>query len=209
MNNTSIQLQLINHSEDHNNMSYVIFQHNKAPGFTDTAVAWMVVRNLGIGDNHPFSFPGHLSVAASDAWGNYTPQLPAETGQMFQMVRTASGDQLIQKGNALNGSEIDMMNFLEQGSINAHCYRSGKKLYSYTGIPPKQRAAFQFDQTIFVAAFLGIEEGEIMDANLLSQLDATAFSLLGIASADIVITGGGAGSSAQPFKFTLDNVVHA
>jgi hypothetical protein len=209
MSNHSIQLQLVNRSNDHNNVSYIIFQHNKAPGFTDTALAWMVVSNLGIGDNHPFSFPCHLDVAASDSWGNYTPWIPAETGQMFQMVRTPSGDQLIQKGNALNGSEIDMMNSLEQGSINTHCYRSGKKLYSYIGLPPKQRAAFQFDQTIFMAAFLGIAEGEIMDANLLSQLDATAFSLLGIASADIVITGGGIGPSAEPFKFTLDHVVHA
>jgi hypothetical protein len=37
----------------------------------------------------------------------------------------------------------------------------------------------------------------------------TEISLEGIASADIVMTGGGSGSSAQPFVFSLQNVVTA
>jgi hypothetical protein len=34
-------------------------------------------------------------------------------------------------------------------------------------------------------------------------------SLLGIASADIVMTGGGPGSNAMPFAFSLQNVIYA
>ncbi len=37
----------------------------------------------------------------------------------------------------------------------------------------------------------------------------TEFSLLGIASADIVMTGGGSGLDARPFEFNIENVVVA
>ena len=33
--------------------------------------------------------------------------------------------------------------------------------------------------------------------------------LLGVQSADIVMTGGGVGPNATPFKFSLENVVYA
>ncbi|MDC0684919.1 hypothetical protein [Sorangium atrum] len=37
----------------------------------------------------------------------------------------------------------------------------------------------------------------------------TELSLLGIASADIVMAGGGAGVDSTPFVFTLENIVAA
>jgi hypothetical protein len=47
-----------------------------------------------------------------------------------------------------------------------------------------------------------------MDSAVVEQVN-TEFSLLGIASADIVMTGGGSGPDAQPFSFTFQNVVMA
>jgi len=53
-----------------------------------------------------------------------------------------------------------------------------------------------------------IEEGEWLDSARLSEIN-TEISLLGIVSADIVLTGGGPSSSWTPFHFSLENVVEA
>ena len=47
-----------------------------------------------------------------------------------------------------------------------------------------------------------------MTAGLISE-HATEVNLVGIASADIVLTGGGSGETAKPFVFALENVVYA
>jgi hypothetical protein len=45
-----------------------------------------------------------------------------------------------------------------------------------------------------------------MNSAVISDIN-TELSLLGVASADIVMTGGGAGTSAAPYQFRLANVV--
>ena len=44
-----------------------------------------------------------------------------------------------------------------------------------------------------------------MNSAIISNIN-TELSLLGIASADIVMTGGGPGPNSTPFQFTLENV---
>ena len=48
--------------------------------------------------------------------------------------------------------------------------------------------------------------GKLMNSAVISSIN-TELSLLGIASADIVMTGGGSTKTATPFRFTLENVV--
>lgn len=202
----SIKLNFINHSNDTNNSSVVIFQKNVATSFEELAVAWTVIQNCGSGENHPFSFPMSYTVSASDAWGNYTPQLDAINGQAFDMIKSTSGDHLeLSSKPATSPSEIEMSNDLQMGSINANCYKSGKLLATITGIAPGQKAVFEFKPTIWIGVVSQLEEGEVMNAAILSSIN-TEISLLGIASADIVMTGGGAGPSATPFVFTLENI---
>jgi len=47
-----------------------------------------------------------------------------------------------------------------------------------------------------------------MNSAVVSSIN-TELSLIGIASADIVMTGGGAGPAATPFEFAFENVVYA
>jgi hypothetical protein len=47
-----------------------------------------------------------------------------------------------------------------------------------------------------------------MDSAIISNID-TEISLLGLASADIIMTGGGPGQNSTPFEFQLANVVMA
>lgn len=123
-------------------------------------------------------------------------------GQAYQMVRAASGDVLEPyPPGASNPEEIDVRNGLTFGAINAYLYRSGRLLAAKTNIPPFLKASFAFEPTIFLGVVSQMEPGQTVSQTDLPAL--TEISLMGMQSADIVITGGG----AAPYKFTLENVV--
>ena len=203
-----IKLNLINHSNDANDAQVVIFQKNVAAGVDELPVAWKVIQNLGQGDHHPFIYPLLLTIAACDSWGNDSPQLAADNGQLFSMARTASGDTLSLQGQATSRSEIQCRNDLPQGAMSAGLYKSGNLLMQKTSIAPGQTAAFALRPTLFIGVVPQMEEGEVMDSAILSDIN-TELSLFGIASADIVMIGGGAGQNSAPLRFTLENVVMA
>lgn len=204
----NIQLNFINESNDANNSEIVVFQKNVATDFDELAVAWQVIRNCGQGDNHPFNYPDQIEVGASDSYGNYTPQMSAECGQEFVMSLTASGDALRYQGQASNQNELEVLNGLSTGAISASVYRDGKLLATKTGIAPNQKAVFQFKPTIWIGVSSQVVQGQVMNSAILSNIN-TELSLLGLASADIVMTGGGPGAQSQPFVFTLQNIVMA
>ncbi|HWA63876.1 MAG TPA: hypothetical protein VG939_21050 [Caulobacteraceae bacterium] len=203
-----IQLNFINQSNDQNNSDVVIFQKNVTTDFDEIAVAWQVIKNCGQGDNHPFVYPSASAVSCKDAWGNYTPKLAAEPGQLFAMVKTASGDELELQGSASSPVELQVANDLPQGAIDAGVYKSGRLIAQKAGVAPQQKAVFQFKPTLWIGVASEVDEGEILNAAIISQID-TELSLLGVASADIVMTGGGVGINSTPYKFSLQNVVMA
>jgi hypothetical protein len=185
----------------------VIFQRNAATSLGELAVAWLVIQNCGQGDNHPFVYPASFAVGASDSFGNYTPHLPASYGQLFAMTRTRSGDQLSFAGEA-NPQEVQVENRLPTGAIDAMIYKAGSVFARKTNIAPGQLAAFQFKPTLWIGVVSQVEQGQVMNEAIMSDID-TEFSLFGIASADIVMTGGGIGPDAKPFEFHLENVMMA
>lgn len=203
-----IKLNFINNSNDSNNSKIVIFQKNVAEDMADIAVAWKVIQHCGPGENHPFVFPVAAQASSGDSWGNYTPQLEASPGQLLTASQTSSGDVLSYSGPSTAASEVQIHNALPQGSIDANIYKSGRLLATRTSLPPEQTAAFQFKPTIWVGSISQIEEGEVMNAAILSRIN-TELSLLGIASADIVMSGGGGGANAEPLRFSLQNIVMA
>ena len=203
-----IQLNFINNSNDANNSKIVIFQKNVATNFDELSVAWKVIEYCGLGDNHPFTFPMEMMVAASDSYGNYTPKMIAENGQLFTMSLTASGDRLVASGAGTSATEVQVLNGLPRGAINANIYKDGKLLATKTSIAPQQKAVFQFKPTIWIGVASQVVQGQVMNSAIISSVN-TELSLLGIAKADIVMTGGGPGPSSTPFQFNLENVVMA
>lgn len=203
-----IKLNFVNHSNDSNNSDVVIFQKNVKEGYNELAVAWKVIHNCGQGDHHPFVYPQTMQVAAGDSWGNYTPKLDAEPGQAFAVQYTGSGDTLNMVGPGNYPTEVQVLNQLPVGAINAAIYKKGLLLALKTGIAPQQMAAFLFKPTIWIGAVSQLDQGEVMDSAIVQTIN-TEISLLGISSADIVMTGGGPGSNSQPFAFTLQNVIRA
>ncbi len=203
-----IKLNLINQSNDTNNSEYVIFQQNVAPNINEPAVAWLVVQNLSQGSVHPFTYSFQTEVAAEDSFGNFTPRLPSAPGDAFHMVKTASGDTLKANGQASSPKEIDISNDLAQGSINAMVYRDGNLVAQKTGVSPAEKAVFSFKPVFFIGVASQVQQGQVMSSAIVSTIN-TQISLLGVASADIVITGGGVGPNAKPFAFNLTNVTFA
>lgn len=201
----SIDLRLINQSADANNSSVVIFQKNVATTFDELAVAWQVIEHLGAGWIHPFKYDLELGVGAADAWGNYVPQQNSADGQLWTVLRDSSGDQLKPIGPANSSTEVQVLNGLDQGAVSACMFRSGKLLSVKTGVAPGQKAVFVFKPMIWLGVVSQIEEGDVLDSAIMSNVN-TQLNLTGIASADIIMSGGGPGKSSRPFNFTLQNV---
>ena len=82
------------------------------------------------------------------------------------------------------------------------------KSASKTSIAPGQKAVFHFKPTIWIGAISQVAQGEVMNSAIINDVE-TEISLLGIASADIVMTGGGSGAASTAFEFNLENVVMA
>lgn len=201
-----IKLNYIDLSNDPNNSEVVIFQKNVAANFDELAVAWKVIRNCGQGNNHPFTYPMNFTVGGSDSWGNFTPQLAATNGELYSMVLQPSGNELVYSGQGTSSKEVQVSNQLQMGAISANIYKNGNLLATKTAIAPGQKAVFQFKPTLFIGVASQIEEGVVLNSAIISSVN-TELSLLGIASADIVMTGGGPGEDATAFIFSLENVV--
>jgi hypothetical protein len=201
----TINLRLINESNDRNNSEIVIFKKHVATSFDELAVAWKVIQNLGTGNYHPFTYSFNMEVSASDSFGNFTPHLAASPGVLFSMNKDQSGDVLGIAGRSTSPEEVQVLNALDTGAINASIFRDGKLLAIKTGIAPQQKAVFKFKPTLFIGVASQVQEGEILDSAIISSVN-TELSLLGVSSADIVMSGGGPGASSTPFRFTLRNV---
>jgi hypothetical protein len=202
-----IKLNFINNSNDQNNSQIVIFQKNVNTTFDELAVAWQVIQNCGQGNNHPFVYPMTMQVSAADSYGNYTPQLDAENGQLFSVQNDGkTGDQLSLTKDSAGKNDVQVRNDLEKGAIDASIYKAGKLLAQKTSIPPNEKATFEFKPTIWIGAASQVVEGQFMNSAIISNVN-TELDLLGLASADIVLTGGGPGPSSTALTFTLTNKV--
>lgn len=199
------KLNFVNRTDDANNTSYVLFQRNIARDFIDIAVAWTVIENCGRGDNYSFTFPEAVEVAAADSDGNVSERLGAKRGESFSLVQSPAGLILEKNGAAPSPREIEIINELSRGGVTAYCYRDGKVVALRSDLAPGQKALFEFKPTVWIGAAKGITQGEVIHPDILGVFN-TEISLLELASADIVATGGGAGPDAQPIFFRLENI---
>jgi hypothetical protein len=201
------KLNFINKSTIITNANVVFFQKNIADDFNETTVAWKVISYCGRGDVHPFIFPIQMKVSSSDSWGNFTPMLSCNNGDLFEVVKEVSGDILRYIKSGGHSTEVGIINNLVKGAINASIYKDGKLLAVKRYIAPGQKAVFEFKPTLWIGVAPLIQEGEIMSSTIISNIN-TEISLLGVASADIVMTGGGQGHDSATVNFKLENAVY-
>src|SRR5258706_7384975 len=103
------------------------------------------------------------------------------------MWQVAAGDLWDGSGIGTNPAEVQVLNNLRSGAIDAHIFKAGQLLASKTSIAPGQTAAFQFESSIWIGVARQIVEGQVMSSAILSSLN-TEISLCGVKSADIVMT---------------------
>jgi hypothetical protein len=201
-----INLRFVNNSNEVDNQSIVVFQKNESTGDSEIPLAWLVIEGCGQNAYHPFVYPTTMQVSAGDSQGNFMPNLNAQPGQSFELVESDSGNVLQPNGDAGFPTEIDLCNNLSMGSIDAWVFKAKRKLARKTDVVPGDKASFKFLPKLWIGAVSQIVEGDVMDSAVVDQIN-TNFDLTGIASADIVMTGGGIGPTAKGNTFQLKNVV--
>ena len=202
----NIPLRFVNRSEDGHRTEVVLFQKNAAAGMDELAIAWKVIRYCGRDCWHPLVYTAEFEMSCSDSYGNYSPQLNARSGQCFTATPTASGRRVSRIAMAPSSNDIQVINELPRGAINVHLYNDGRLIACKTGVAPEQKAVFRFEPTLWIGVVSQVVQGKAMHSAVMSSVN-TEFSLSGIASADIVMTGGGGGADAHAYAFTLDKVI--
>jgi hypothetical protein len=202
------QLRFINRSHDGCNSEIVLFQKNVATNMDELAVAWKVIRRCGFECYHPFAYPMNFEVATSDGYGNYSPRIAVVNGQRLAVTPTFSGRRLGIQGTSTSPSEIQVFNELTRGAVIVNLFKGGRLLARATGVAPQQKAVFKYKPTLWIGAASEVVQGDALASAVMDSVN-TELSLLGIASADIVMTGGGPGPDSTPYVFTLKNVVKA
>lgn len=200
-----IELTFINQSGDTNNSSVVIFQKNAAAAEA-LPVAWTVIENCGKGWSHKFNYPIALYAGVEDSWGNVSDLHPAASGQKWKVVKDASGNQMALDSEPATGpGVVEIKNALPAGTVSAQVYKDGRLLAVNAGLGPQQSAVFEFHPVLYIGVVSQITEGQIMNSAVVSSI-RSELSLLGITKANIIMTGGGPGPDATPFKFTLQPI---
>lgn len=206
----NIHLRFINRSNDCGNSEVVLFQRNVVPDLEELAIAWKVIRFCGRDCQHPFTFSTELEVSLGDEHGNFSPRVAAHPGDRLLVTPHPTGRGRLVHGAVEHGTssaDIQVVNRLGRGAVNVNAFSAGKLLAAKVAVAPGQKAEFRFTPSLWIGVASGIEEGRSLNAAVLSSTN-TLLQLAGIAAADIVMSGGGSGTGAQPFSFALENIQH-
>ncbi|SFU88502.1 hypothetical protein SAMN05216350_10790 [Polaromonas sp. YR568] len=202
-----IKLRFVNKSSDGNKSEVVIYQKSVLTTMASLSVAWKVIRYCGRDCTHPFVYPDGYEVAITDEYGNYSPRLPAQNGQMLSVVSTPVGNRRLRyTGPASASTELDVLNAMGQGAVNVCIFKDGRLMGMKTSVSPGQKAVFQYQPALWIGVSSEVVQGEPINSAVISDVN-TEISLIGIASADIVMTGGGPGEGSTPYEFNLENIV--
>lgn len=193
----TIQLNFINNSSA-NNSGLVIFLRPVATNPDQMATAWRVIQNCGAGSSHPFTYPMDFQFGSHSDYGNFKPQLPASQGSSLGVYQTEDGRYRLQLSDT---HEFNQQFSLSAKSLSHVTDEAGNAAPSHE---QAIRTASEPAMSFAVAAMSGDEQLQSEGVPLEIHAD---FSLEGIASADIVMTGGYDGETFTPYKLELQNVV--
>jgi len=168
-------------------------------------IAWRVIAGCKPGQSYSFKFSHELAISASDMYGTFTEQQPATNGQRFTLEQLPGGKGLTADttGHPRRVSFVNGLN--EPATVNL--YRNDRLVGMAAGIGSGREVSFQLADSLWIGAVYYIEEGVIIIPAILEDVKQKLI-LTGVASADIVMTGGGPGREAKPFAFELENVVY-
>lgn len=203
-----IKLRFVNQSRDGNRSEVVMYQKNLVANMASLAMAWKVIRFCGRDCFHPVLYPTGFEVGVADEHGNFSPRVAAENGHLLRLQATPSGSRRLVRAGAAGGSqEVEVLNDLSQGAVNVCIFRDGRMVGAKTAVAPGQKAVFQYPPVLWIGVASQPVQGTAISSAVMSSA-STELSLVGIASADIVMSGGGPGEGSTPYEFNLDHIVH-
>jgi hypothetical protein len=203
------KLRFVNKSNDGNKSEVLIYQKNVLTTMASLAVAWKVIRYCGRDCTHPFIYPDGYEVSVTDEYGNFTPRLPAKNGQMLTLVATPNGSRRLRyTGPASASTELDVVNGMSQGAVDICIFKDGRMVGAKTSVVPGQKAVFQYVPALWIGVCSEVVQGQPINSAVMSEVN-TELSLIGIASADIVMSGGGPGEGSTAYQFNLEHIVQA
>jgi hypothetical protein len=203
-----IRLNFINRADDPHHSQLLIFARNPETSLDEIAAAWTVIADFRPDMTYAVLYPADTGINVQDSFGNFTPMLPAEAGRHFRVMESEDGMIVELADDAGPPDQIILANALRQGAVNVGLYKDKRLYLGERHILPEQTAAFRLKPTLWVGVASQSDPDAGRSSAILSSV-ATEISLLGLASADIVMTGGGAGANAGPLVFTLENIVTA
>lgn len=199
------RLNFINQSDAGYLSDVVLFQKDVLANLDELPLAWKVIRYCGRDCYHPILYPLAFEVSTSDEYGNHSPRVAVVKGQILTVTRTPSGRRLGPATRSDAAAEIQVLNDLPRGSVNVNIYKAGLLMARKTAVAPGQKVVFQFLPTLWIGVASQIQQSAAVHSAVIQSVN-TELSLVGITSADIVMTGGGLGPNATAFVFTLQNV---
>jgi hypothetical protein len=99
---------------------------------------------------------------------------------------------------------VTVLNELQVGAIDIAVFKDDRQIALRTGISPGAESTFEVMPYLYIGTCVDVEEGDVMNLDTISG-DRCKLNLLGVKSADIVMSGGGAGPNATAFVFRLDS----
>ena len=202
-----ITLNFNNFSNDQENLSIGMFYKNQAWADKETAIVWKVITGCAKGQTQQFEIPPHFQVSASDATARHLRRLTAKEGDAFEVVKSLRGTDIkLSKDQSAVPSTIEVRNGLPLGEVTASIYKDGRLLDVSAPMHPSYKAVFQFDAYVYFFAAKNLVEGQTINLATLDK-SLTEIDLFGVASADIVMTGGGIGPMSTPLDFHLANIL--
>lgn len=191
-----INLRFINRSDTAFPVDIITFQKNLAGAFDENIVAWRIC-SLNQDGEEDIVYDKRVQLGYDNP--EVITTVNASVGNLYGL-----DNGVYFSGIWMSPSELATFNGNDY-SITVKVYRSDK-LLAIMPADQDDTSTFQFNPTIWVGVVSEVAEGDVLDSGTVSSIN-TEISLLGIKSADIVMTGGGVGPSAVPYSFSLENIV--
>lgn len=197
------ELRFVNRAGDLGETAIVLFQRNAAACSPDRDVVWHSVRYCQAGWQHPIEYPDAIAVGTSDAFGNFSPAIPCDGGESFEIRPTVAGRCLANCRTTRASQDIVVTNRLSVGAVNVEIYRGRRVVARRRNLPPAASASFRFEPELWIGATTAPLGYDFVPT--VGKLRCAArLSLRNVRAADIVMTFGP--SVYEPLSFELANI---
>jgi hypothetical protein len=186
-----VVLTVLNRRRDGAASQLVLFKMNSAAA-ANPVLAWKVLR-CAAGRPARVVVPFSQQVGVFNPRGAHAGLESASAGECFQVAdrATVSGAAapLLSRGQraAIGPNMVGVHNGTSDGVLDVVLYKDGRPLYREAALAPGGTMVFEVLPYLHAALCTGVAEGAVLDAATVAA--ATRISLLGLKSADLILTG--------------------